>query len=108
VIKEIKTKKDHSNQQVIDHLEEIVEMAKSGQILSIGICGTLTGGKIYDGMSGGHDTASLLGASVMMQDRIKKKLERCKEIITEEHKRYQYQSNVNTSNKIRSGKTPKK
>ena len=64
------TRPDKSNDAVIELLEEVMEKAKSGEILSIGVCAVLKGGNIYDGAAGGVDSASLLGANILLQKRI--------------------------------------
>lgn len=72
-VTELKTKASASNQEVIDLLEDVLLMAKNGEILSIGLCAVLTEGRIGEFTAGYRNTASLLGASMLMQDMIKDK-----------------------------------
>jgi len=49
-------------QDVIDQLEELLEMAKEGEIAAMGCCIVGTRGNVGRYFSGTKDTASLIGA----------------------------------------------
>jgi len=72
---EFVSKPQASNKESIELLEEVLEQARKGEILSVGICTVRTKGQIYDGVAGGSDVAALLGASVMLMNRIARWLE---------------------------------
>lgn len=75
MIKQLSTRTDESNEAAIEFIEDILKMAKEGKILSVGICASMSEGRIYEGRAGGRDVAALLGSSVLLTDHIKDWLE---------------------------------
>ena len=72
-VTELKTNAENANTEVVATLESMLQRAKDGEVVSIGICAVLTGGNIMDASAGGYDTAALLGASMLMQDSLKER-----------------------------------
>jgi len=71
IVQQLTTQADDSNANCVELLEEALEMAKSGEILSVGICASLKENKFYEAAAGGVDTSTLVCASVVLTDRIK-------------------------------------
>jgi hypothetical protein len=63
----LKTAADHCNESVIERLNHVLERAKAGEVVAVGIAYVLHSGAISTTWSSSEPAAPLLGAIALLQ-----------------------------------------